>query len=105
MMYFFDFSPPADVFASNPALAAISTKLILGGVSRASFKPVSSFLCCPVAGDIRHRLIRVSAAKEGRMMVSLYVPREYPKVPLLSSASWLHSSAQLSIMSHELHGS
>src|SRR5882762_368518 len=32
MMYFFRFSPPATVFATSPALAAMSTKFTFAGV-------------------------------------------------------------------------
>src|SRR5262245_61769084 len=81
MMYFFDFSPPADVFASKPACAAISRKLILGGAGRASLDSVCSFLCRTVVGIVRNRVIRVSATTERRMMVSLYALRGYLKVP------------------------
>src|SRR5262245_42282618 len=81
MIYFFDFSPPADVFASNPACAAISRKLIPGGAGLGSLDQVPYFSCCTVVGIVRTSVIRLSVAKERRITVSLYVRRGYPKVP------------------------
>src|SRR5260370_36581937 len=64
MMYFFLFSSPATVFAVSPARAAISTKLILGGVGTETWEAAPSPVRCAKAKQANSKPPNTSTAFE-----------------------------------------